>query len=366
MEEKQKLLIAGAGKIGTILAALLAGSGDYSVYLADINTEHASEKLAHLDAVNLIQCDVLDHDTVSHLFQTHAISAVVSSLPYHCNIAIATYAKEFECHYFDLTEDVDAVRQIDILAKGAKKAFVPQCGIAPGFINIIAKDLIQQFDQADAVKLRCGALPEHPSNALQYALTWSTDGLINEYDNPCLVIENGIVTEVRPLSECEALQIDGLDYEAFHTSGGIGSLTETYAGKINTMNYKSIRYPGHCEKMRFLMQDLKLKDDRKNLKSILENALPYTTEDVVLVYVSVEGIKNNKHIQKTYSHKFYPTKLANIDCTAIQATTSSGACAVIDTVLKQPERYHGRVRQEAFALSDILDSPFASYIKTKE
>lgn len=270
MEEKQKLLVAGAGNIGTILAALLASSGDYSVWLADINTERAAEKLAHLNTVNLIQCDVLDHVSMSHVFQTHAISAVVSSLPYHCNIAIATYAKEFQCHYFDLTEDVDAVRQIDSIANGSKKAFVPQCGIAPGLINIIAKDLIQQFDQVDTVKLRCGALPQHPGTGLQYALTWSTEGLINEYDNPCLVIENGKATEVHPLTECEALQIDGKHYEAFHTSGGIGSLTETYAGKINTMNYKSIRYPSHCEKMRFLMQDLKLKDDRKNLKSILE------------------------------------------------------------------------------------------------
>jgi len=364
MEEKHTILVAGAGKIGIILAALLASTGDYSVYLADIDIEPAKKKLADRDNLHLIQCDVLDHSTISQLFQTHSFHAVISSLPYHCNIAIATLAKTFECHYFDLTEDIEVAQAIDKLAKGAKTAFVPQCGVAPGFINIVANDLILQFDKADIVKLRCGALPESSINALQYALTWSTEGLINEYKNPCIALENGKITKAHPLSECEALQIDGTPYEAFQTSGGIGSLAETYAGKINTMNYKSIRYPGHCEKMRFLMHDLKLKDDPKNLQSILENAIPYTNEDVVIVYVRVEGTKDNKNIYKTYVHKFYPSKLANLHCSAIQATTASGACAVIDTVLKAKNKYHGRIKQEAFSLSDIRDNRFAIYLNT--
>ncbi len=365
MEEKYKILVAGAGKIGVSLANLLASSDDYTVLLADIHIERAEKILAHHANLEMVQCDVHDHSAMSQLFQTHNITAVVSSLPFHCNIAIATLAKECNSHYFDLTEDVESVREIDALAKNTMTAFVTQCGIAPGLINIIANDLIQAFDQVNEVKLRCGDNPQHANTALKYALTWSTEGLINEYSNPCVILENSKLKEIRPLSECEALEIDGSIYEAFHTSGGIGSLPETYEGKINTMNYKTIRYPGHCEKIRFLMQDLKLEDDRKNLQHILENALPTTSEDFIIIYVNVQGIKNKKSTQKTYINTFYPAELAGISYSAIQASTSSVVCAVINTVLKQPKHYQGRVKQEDFSLSDILDNHFSAYLKMK-
>ena len=366
MDEKQNILVAGAGKIGTILASLLANSGKYVVYLADINTQPAEKKLQHLDNIHFLKCDVLNHDDTTQVFKKNNITAVVSSLPFYCNIPIAKLAKAFNCHYFDLTEDVDTAIAIDILAKDAESAFVPQCGVAPGFINIVANNLIQQFDHVTELKLRCGALPRESSNALQYALTWSTDGLINEYDNPCIVLKDKQVCNVPALSELEALQIDGANYEAFNTSGGVGSLAETYAGKINTLNYKTIRYPGHCEKMRFLMQDLKLKNDRKTLIALLENALPYTNDDVVIVYVSTQGEKDNQSIRKSYSHKFYPTKLAGIECSAIQAVTTSSACAVIDTVLSAPQHYQGRIKQEDFTLTEIAMSVFSNYLNIEE
>ena len=135
--------------------------------------------------------------------------------------------------------------------------------------------------------MRVGALPTNISNALQYSLTWSTDGLINEYGNPCDAIENGKAVRLLPLEGLEEIKIDGLTYEAFNTSGGIGSLADTYHGKVKHFSYKTIRYPGHCEKIKFLMNDLKLNDDRDTLKRIFEHAIPKTFQDVVLVYVSV-------------------------------------------------------------------------------
>lgn len=260
----QTLLVAGAGKIGALITCLLMESGDYQVVLADKQFTGADivrfrEKWPQLKTAEV---DVQNQKAMADVIQTHGCCAVISSLPYFCNIGVAQVARDLNIHYFDLTEDVEVTKAVTELATNAMSAFVPQCGLAPGFINIAAHTLMQHFDSLDTVKLRVGALPQYPSNSLQYALTWSTDGLINEYGNPCQAIENGEEVMVAPLEGLEEVQIDGLSYEAFNTSGGLASLSNTYAGKVRHLNYKTLRYPGHCEKMRMLMNDLRLNEDR--------------------------------------------------------------------------------------------------------
>ena len=164
----------------------------------------------------------------------------------------------------------------------------------------MANSLIQKFDKVDTVKLRCGALPLSSSHSLRYSCTWSTDGLINEYINPCHAIENGQFIKTMALEGLEMIQIDGLNYEAFNTSGGLGSLAKTYIDKIAHMNYKTIRYPGHADKMNFLLRDLKLNKKRDILKDILNSSLPYTNQDVVLVYVDVYGDIDGRFVKNNY------------------------------------------------------------------
>ena len=217
---------------------------------------------------------------------------------------------------------------------------------------------MQPFDSVDTVKLRCGALPVSSSHALRYSCTWSTDGLINEYINPCDAIENGQFIKTSALEGLEAIQIDGLNYEAFNTSGGLGSLAQTYNEQVIHMNYKTIRYPGHAAKMNFLIRDLKLYQKRDILKDILNNSLPYTNEDVVLIYIDVYGNDNGKFIKNNYTKKFYPIEAYNKHCTAIQLTTTAGACSIIDLVLNDPDKYKGYVRQEDFSLNQILENQF--------
>src|SRR6185312_1733843 len=127
-------------------------------------------------------------------------------------------------NYFDLTEDTKTASAVTELSQHATTAFVPQCGLAPGFISIVANQLMQHFPSLDSVKMRVGALPINISNALQYSLTWSTDGLINEYGNLCQGIVNGKEVQLLPLDDLEEIKIDGLTYEAFNTSGAIRSL----------------------------------------------------------------------------------------------------------------------------------------------
>lgn len=354
------ILVAGAGKIGAIVAQFLASSTEYSVMLVDKNTELFSIP-QHPSSIQVKTCDLTDKTSALTFIKKNNIEAIVSCLPHSVTLTIAELAHQANIDYFDLTEDIHVSKAIAALAKNAKSAFVPHCGVAPGFINIVAHHLMQQFDRIEDAKLRCGALPQNADNALQYALTWSTDGLINEYCNPCLTIENKKITYFPPLEDLEDIQIDGLNFEAFNTSGGIGTLTDSYSDKVNNMNYKSIRYPGHCEKMKFLLTGLKLNGDRQTLKKILEHAIPTTHEDVVIVYVSITGIKKNELINEIYAQKFYPKKIAGINTTAIQAATASGACAVIDLVLRRKKNLHGFIRQETFSLQDILDNQFGNY-----
>ena len=307
-----------------------------------------------------------DKKPVLEFVKKKSIRAIVSCLPYFLTTQVAQLAKEAQIHYFDLTEDIHAEHVIKKIAEDANTAFVPHCGVAPGLINIIANHLMQQFNQVEMIELRCGALPQSSSNALQYAITWSIEGLINEYANPCHALFHKQEMYMEPLSDLEIIQIDGQHYEAFNTSGGIGSLAETYAGRVNTINYKSIRYPGHCEKMRFLLFDLKLNEDRDTLKRILLNAIPQTRDDVVIVYVSVHGQQNHQLFRETYVKKFYPITLFGLHCTAIQATTASSACAVIDTVLAKPEKYKGRIKQEDFQLNDIFGNRFGEWMAGKD
>lgn len=357
------VLILGAGKIGALISGLLAESGSYEVHLGDVNAEAANavvkaHGLANLHAHAIDASSAGDLD--AHL-KRHPADAVVSGLPYYCNIAVAEAARRAGIHYFDLTEDVEVTRAVRRIAEGAAQAFVPQCGLAPGFISIAANELIGHFDELRTVKLRVGALPQHPNNVLKYSLTWSTEGLINEYGNPCEAIVDGRRVEAAPLEGLEEIEIDGTLYEAFNTSGGLGSLAETYGARCQSMDYKTMRYPGHCEQMRLLMNDLKLNDDRGVLKRILENAVPQTLQDVVVIYVAVTGRQDGELREENYVNKVYPQMIAGRLWSAIQVTTASGVCAVVDLVMNCSGERRGFVRQEDFRLLEVLHNRFGKH-----
>jgi saccharopine dehydrogenase-like NADP-dependent oxidoreductase len=359
-----RVLVLGAGKIGALISGLLAESGAYQVQLADVDAAAAAGVArAHgLANVHPLRLDAGDAAALRAALRAHRVDAVVSSLPYHCNPTVGAAAREAGVHYFDLTEDVEVTRGVAALAREAPQAFVPQCGLAPGFISIAGGELIRHFDTLRSVRLRVGALPQHPHNVLKYSLTWSTEGLINEYGNPCEAMADGRLVEIQPLEGLEEIEIDGTLYEAFNTSGGLGSLAQSCGARCESMDYKTIRYPGHCAQMRLLMNDLKLNQDRATLKRILENAVPQTLQDVVIVYAAVTGMQNGELREENYVSKIYPQMIAGRLWSAIQVTTASGLCAVLDLVLATPERYHGLVTQESFRLPDILTNRFGIHL----
>jgi len=349
------VVVIGAGNIGSTISALLARTGDYSVTL----TDRDADRLAQLDRRVGVETLVLDVSDATALRETlRGAYAVISAAPYHLTATIAEAARAQGVHYLDLTEDVASTRKVKALAVDSPAAMIPQCGLAPGFISIVAADLARDFDELHDVRLRVGALPKFPSNTLNYNLTWSTEGVINEYCEPCEAIVEGQLRHTRALEECESFALDGVTYEAFNTSGGLGTLCETLEGKARNVNYRTIRYPGHAAIMKTLLNDLRLRDRRGLLKDILESALPVTLQDVVIVFVTVSGMKMGRLMQETYAHRIYATDIDGQPVSAIQITTASAACAVLDLLAEGVLPRSGLVRQEEIVLRDFLANRF--------
>ncbi len=353
----KKVMLVGGGKIGIAITEFLTGTGDYQVTVAD--RDAASLERMPRKNVELRKVEIIDARAFAQEVEGHDV--VLSATPYHLTNMVADAAKRAGAHYLDLTEDVESTRHIKKLADGAKTAFIPQCGLAPGFISIVAHDLTQKFDKLRDVQMRVGALPVFPHNALKYNLTWSTDGLINEYCNPCESIRDGVRSEVPSLEELEAFSLDGTEYEAFNTSGGLGTLCDTLEGKVETLNYKTVRYPGHRDIVKILVRDLRLGVRRDILKDVLETAIPITYQDVVLIFVTVSGWLDGRLTQESYAKKIYAQTVGDRLMSAIQVTTACGICAMTDLLMEGKLPQKGFVRQEEAKLSDFLANRFGRY-----
>jgi saccharopine dehydrogenase-like NADP-dependent oxidoreductase len=358
------VLLLGSGKIGRMVGPWLASTGDYRVRVVDFDEGslarlgQASAKALADGRLEICRLDATDPAQLERALDGQ--ESVISALSYQHNPAVAEAALRAGVSYFDLTEDVETTRRIrEIAAQAAPgQVFMPQCGLAPGFVSVAARELTRGFDKLERVFMRVGALPQFPTNALKYNLTWSTDGLINEYCNPCEAIHRGKRIEVLPLEGLENFSINGIRYEAFNTSGGLGTLCETLDGKVAELNYKTIRYSGHRDYAWFLVNELHLGDQRKLFKELLERAIPVTFQDVVVVFCTVSGWRDGQLVQVTDARKIYNTTLLGENWSAIQITTAAGVCTMLDL------HYQGRLIKRGFAcqeqvgLSEFLTNRF--------
>jgi saccharopine dehydrogenase-like NADP-dependent oxidoreductase len=345
----QNILLIGLGKVGCLVGVFL--SKRFKVIGLDQNDPYYNFKLPF----EVLKEDVSKDEVLIELLKTH--DAVVSCLPYFLNKRLAQLACENHCHYFDLTEDVPSTAFIMDLAQNADTVLAPQCGLAPGFIGIVGADLAHTFDRLRDIELRVGALPRYPNGLLAYSFNWSSIGVINEYLNDAEVIHNGVKKKVPSLEGFEYINIEGQEFEAFATSGGLGTMCDTYEGKVDTLNYKTIRYPGHGKLMKFLMYELIMKDDLPNLEKILSNAKPPVADDVVYVYAVVEGWKKDKIARKEYYRAFYPIEIDGNSWRAISWTTAAAIVAVIELVADKKLPQKGFIKQE--------DIPFNDFIQTQ-
>lgn len=343
----EKILVVGLGKVGNLVARLLHNNGFAVTGLDSIKNDTLP--------FNTVAGDVKDLRTLAKTMAD--FDAVVSCLPFNLNLGVAETAFETGIHYFDLTEDVPTTKAILKMSETSKGVMAPQCGLAPGFIGIVGSDLTKQFSKLRSIELRVGALPQHPRGKLGYAFNWSSEGVVNEYLNDCEAIQDKAIKMVPPLEGLETIVIDGLELEAFTTSGGLGTMCETYAGKVEKLNYKTMRYPGHCDLMRFFFKELHMNKRRTEAGDILVNAKPPVNDDVVYVHAAVEGWINDNLQRKEFVRAYYPEEIDGEMYRAISWTTAAGICAVIEMVSNGSLPSTGFIKQE--------DVPFDKFLETK-
>jgi saccharopine dehydrogenase-like NADP-dependent oxidoreductase len=343
-----KIVILGLGGIGTLVASMLRDLG------ADVLGADVRKDLSLPDGIRFTAADLADPAQLRSTLTGQ--DAVVSCLPYQQTLAAAEAAHDIGLHYFDPTEDVATRKAIQKLAAGAQHAMIPQNGLAPGFIGILGAAVARRFDAEGLrhIRLRVGALPQHPIGQLGYAGNWSLHGLVHEYIAECEAIVDGAVRAIPPLRNAEKLRIFGAEFEAFSTSGGLGTLPDTFAGRVESLNYKSIRYPGHLGCMRLLLEELRFRNDPDALVERLADALPPDEQDRVLIHASVQGLVDGQMQTQEVVADYWPIEIAGRMRTAITWTTSASIVAIVEMVATGLLPQRGFVRQEDVPLEGFL------------
>ena len=346
--------VIGLGKVGDLVALLLHDAG-FRVTAFDTRDRDGLP-------FPVKTVDARDRSALSDGLRAAGAGAVVSCLPFDLNLAVAEAAGELGLHYFDLTEDVPTTTRVRELAEGSHQALAPQCGLAPGLIGIVGASMCAGFEELRSIELRVGALPQHPSGLLGYAFIWSPEGVVNEYLNDCEVIRGGRRQTVPAMTELETVVIGGDRYEAFLTSGGLATMCETFEGRVQRLDYKTLRYPGHCELIRFFFDELLLRDRRELAGEILVNAKPPVDDDVVHLYAAVEGWRSGQLIRHQYVRTWRPRSIAGQTWRAISWTTAASACGVVELVAAGDIEGRGFVRQEDIPLASLLTTRSGAYL----
>jgi saccharopine dehydrogenase-like NADP-dependent oxidoreductase len=336
-----RVAVLGLGKVGWLAAHLLHDAG-FEVLGLDVVSPKDTPPFA-VRATDLA-------DRVALAAELGTVDAVLSCLPYRLNVAVAETAHAAGIHYFDLTEDVPTTRRIIELGATSAGVMAPQCGLAPGFVGIVAASYAERFDRCRSMRMRVGALPQHPTGLLGYAFNWSPEGVVNEYLNDAEVIEEGERKFVSSMEWKETIHVNGIQLEAFTTSGGLGTMCATYHGRVDNLDYKTIRYPGHMDLMNFFFHELLMRQRRELAGEILTHSKPPVDEDVVYVHVACEGTIAGNRRRLEFVRAYLPRDVAGLRSTAIAWTTAGSVTAVIEMVRDGALAGRGFLRQEDIPL----------------
>jgi lysine 6-dehydrogenase len=356
-----RFLVLGAGAMGRAVALDLARTPDVdAVVLADAVKGMAKDAKAYVgsDKVTAAVLDVVDHDAVVNAME--GIDVAVSCVPYKHNFELSKGAIEAGCHLTDLGGNNDIVRKqlcLDAKARKADVTIIPDCGLAPGLATVLAADALRRMDKVTEIHLRVGGLPVDPKPPLDYMMLFNPAGLVNEYKERPVVIRAGKIQTVEPLDELEEIEFPEPfgRLEAFNTSGGTSTLPQTLLGKVNTLDYKTIRYPGHRDKVKCMM-DMGLFDEepmtvgdvdvtpRDLTEKLLGERLPREGQDVVLLRVWAEGMVEGRERTLTYTIIDHCDPESRL--TAMQRTTAFPAAIVSHMVASGDIDERGVVPQE--------------------
>jgi len=331
----KKLAVLGLGHIGSYVQNILGQDPAFSVAGYDLTNGH----------------DFSQRKVLTDIIKQ--ANGVLASTPFFLNKQIAEICNEHSVDYFDLTESVDVTNFVKTLNNAR---FVTQCGLAPGMVSVIANNIANGFNHVEQIQIRVGALPKSANNHMGYYRTWNTEGLINEYIHPCPAIRKHQRVLLDSLEELEQVNLEGQLLEAATTSGGLGSLADTWEGRAQSVDYKTLRYPGHWSMMKFLKDDLGLAKNFRHFVDIFNRSVPQTDHDSVYILINVTGyIGEHLHIQQ------YSKRIESVPgATAIQRTTGNGVMAVLDAWQKGAlDQQLGWIRVEDIDYNSIWSSAYS-------
>jgi lysine 6-dehydrogenase len=337
-----KIAVIGAGLMGRAAVYDLAHLDDIEeVGIYDIDEKLAVE-MAKKYGNNKGKAGYLDAGDENAVYEClKDYDSVVSCVTYKYNPIMTKAAIKAKCHMVDLGGNNDTVNtqlEMDQEAKDAGVIIIPDCGLAPGMISVMAADAVSKFENVKSMKIRVGGLPQFPRLPLNYQMVFSAEGLINEYSEPCVILENGRKKTVDPMTSVEDLEFDGIGkLEAFYTSGGTSTLPDTYKDKIDFLDYKTIRYPGHCELFKPMLEiglasrdkitvENQTVEPRAVFKTVLDNNLTLDEPDLVLVRLTTEGEKDGQ--DKKICYEIIDKQDMETGLTAMMRTTSFPATIV--------------------------------------
>jgi saccharopine dehydrogenase-like NADP-dependent oxidoreductase len=319
------IVIVGAGRIGIACGKIIHFTSTHSITFVD----NSDDVLASVAPQMPLGCPastrgVYTPDQMEDTLRQLKPDVIICATPFTMNVQVAQIAQRIGSHYIDFTEDVSVTKAIEALGI-SRLTFVPQTGLAPGLISYLGLSLFQQLGEPSELILRVGALPQVAFGPAYYAITWSPEGLINEYLKPAWRKVGGIIQEVPSLSDEENLLVDGRMYEGFTTSGGVGNLAAY--DHIPSVEYKTLRHPGHLEYIQKL-----LASSGDSLEKGVENAKAafYTTRDDVVVLCAIARDADRR--SATRGIHFYPHH--NLGISAIELTTAGTGIAVLELILR--------------------------------
>ena len=309
-----RMLVLGAGQQGSSCAYDLLVNTDHDVVLADVNVDRVAAFLQPYvgNRLTLVRVDANDRAAVREAMQ--GVAATMSAFPYYFNLGMAEAAIEAGSHFCDLGGNTEIVLQQKALAERAKAqgvSVIPDCGLAPGMVNILAAHGIRQLDQPRAVRIKVGGLPQNPEPPLNYQIVYSIEGVLDYYTTLSWVLRDGHPQQVTALSEIEELDFPGVGrLEAFHTAGGLSTMAQEYEGKLETMEYKTLRYPGHAKLMEAIrdlglleMEPVEVNGQRVVPRDVFKEIVgprlrkdPRTSPDLVALRVEVEGERDGEDV----------------------------------------------------------------------
>ncbi|MCP3969728.1 MAG: hypothetical protein GY717_05325 [Rhodobacteraceae bacterium] len=351
-----KIVVVGAGRAGEAILHLLAGDERFQPLAIDIDYDRVrAMREAGIDAEQISGANAAQMTPV-----LKGAAAVICAAPPGVTVPLARSAIEAGCHYVDMCEDLTAQETVIAEAGGAGRGFAPGCGLAPGLVTLLVDAMIREAPDGADITAFVGVLPAERTNRLGYGNLWGVDGLMAEYTNACLSLQAGKIVSQPPLHALETLEIGGETFEAFTTSGSLEDLVRHYAGTIRGLEFKTLRYPGHLDYIRFLLDDLGLSGRHYMLRNLLLNGLPEIERDRAVVHI----VDRNPDAMRRQTRHFEAEAIEDGKYrSAVSSVGAAHVCAVTDVLVHGLAPRNGALHHTDLTLEVLAQSRYASVFR---